>query len=167
MNTVLFLLGLLTLGGAAAALSLRNLVHCALSLSVAFAGLAGLYLCLGVQFVGLVQLLVYVGAVGILVIFAVLLTRGGGAEARPFVSASWYVGFAIAGILSVMLVTVFLKSPSFTGAVPHAKAPTVKQIGERLMEDYVIPLEAIGLLLTAAAIGAIVIAMPERKQTNS
>ena len=166
MNTALFLLGSLTLAGAAAALSLRNLVHCALSLSLAFVGLAGLYLALGVQFVALVQLLVYVGAVGILVVFAVLLTRGGGAEAKPFVSSSWYVGLAIAAILSLILVTVIVRSPSFAGATPHQKVPTVKQVGERLMMDYVIPLEVIGLLLTAAAIGAIVIAMPERKPSG-
>ena len=70
------ILGLLTLAGAIAAMSLRNLVHCALALTVAFAGLAALYLQLDAQFVGFAQILVYVGAVAILIVFAVLLTRG-------------------------------------------------------------------------------------------
>src|SRR5216110_977453 len=70
------ILGLLTLAGAVAAMSLRNLVHCALALTVAFAGLAALYLQLDAQFVGFAQILVYIGAVAILIVFALLLTRG-------------------------------------------------------------------------------------------
>src|SRR5437762_2664228 len=61
---------------AVAALTLRHLVHCALSLALTFLGLAGLYLQLGAQFIGLAQVLVYVGAVAILIVFAILLTRG-------------------------------------------------------------------------------------------
>ena len=70
------ILGALTIAGAAAALTLRNLVHCVLALTLAFVGLAGLYLQLGAQFVGFAQILVYVGAVAILIVFAILLTRG-------------------------------------------------------------------------------------------
>src|SRR5437867_814740 len=65
----------LTLAGAVAAMSLRNLVHCALCLIVTFAGLAALFLQLNAQFVGFAQILVYIGAVAILILFAILLTR--------------------------------------------------------------------------------------------
>ena len=67
---------MLTLASAVAAMSLRNLVHCALALTVTFAGLAAFYLQLDAQFVGFAQILVYVGAVAILIVFAILLTRG-------------------------------------------------------------------------------------------
>ncbi len=76
--TLLFaILAGLTVGAAVAAMTLRNLVHSALSLTVSLVGLALLYLNLGAEFVGFVQILVYVGAVAILIVFAVLLTRSG------------------------------------------------------------------------------------------
>ena len=70
------IIAVLTLASAVAAMSLRNLVHCALALTVTFAGLAAFYLQLDAQFVGFAQILVYVGAVAILIVFAILLTRG-------------------------------------------------------------------------------------------
>src|SRR5204863_3772165 len=93
------ILGLLTLAGAVAAMSLRNLVHCALALTVAFAGLAAVYLQLDAQFVGFAQILVYIGAVAILIVFAILLTRGAEAPQQSVFSSSWAMGFAIAAIV--------------------------------------------------------------------
>src|ERR1700690_341354 len=90
------ILGVLTLASAVAAMTLRNLVHCALALTVAFAGLAAFYLQLGAQFVGFAQVLVYVGAVAILLVFAILLTRGGEAPGQPLFSTSWAAGIAVA-----------------------------------------------------------------------
>src|SRR5438445_10056152 len=92
----LIILGLLTLAGAIAAMSLRYLVHCALSLTVAFAGLAMLYLQLDAQFVGFAQILVYIGAVAILVVFAILLTRSNQAPQQPILSPTWIGGIAVA-----------------------------------------------------------------------
>ena len=71
------ILAVFTIASAIAAMTLRNLVHCALALVGAFAGLAALYLQLDAQFVGFAQILVYVGAVAILIVFAILLTAGG------------------------------------------------------------------------------------------
>ena len=81
------IIAVLTIAAAAAAMSLRNLVHCALALTVAFAGLASAYLQLDAQFVGFAQILVYVGAVAILIVFAILLTRGGEAPEKSVFSA--------------------------------------------------------------------------------
>ncbi|MGH9596888.1 MAG: NADH-quinone oxidoreductase subunit J family protein, partial [Edaphobacter sp.] len=95
-----FILGVLTLAGAAAALTLRNLVHCVLALVLAFLGLAGLYLQLDAQFIGFAQVLVYVGAVAILVVFAILLTRSSDSTSQSIVSPSW-------GTSTVVSVVVF------------------------------------------------------------
>src|ERR1700749_5233048 len=76
MSTWVLVLAGLTLVGACAAMMMRSLVHCALALAVAFAGIGTLYLYLGAQFLGLAQLLVYVGAVAVLIVFVILLTRG-------------------------------------------------------------------------------------------
>src|SRR5216117_594917 len=92
----LIILGLLTLAGAIAAMTLRNLVHCALALTVAFAGLAAFYLQLDAQFVGFAQVLVYIGAVAILIVFAILLTRGSEPPQQGIFSSGWMLGTVIA-----------------------------------------------------------------------
>src|SRR5881296_1736841 len=98
MLIIFTILALLTLAGAIAALSLRNLVHCALALTVAFAGLAALYLQLDAQFVGFAQILVYIGAVAILIVFAILLTRSSEMTSTqaPIASSSWWLGVVVA-----------------------------------------------------------------------
>ena len=158
------LLALLTLAGAIAAMSLRNLVHCALSLVVTFAGLAALFLQLNAEFVGLVQILVYIGAVAILIVFAILLTRGTEPPAPAPVTTAlgWSLGIAIAAFLTIA------GAVASSIVASHGPAPkhgiTVRAIGDKLMHDYVLPLEVLGLLLTAALIGAVIIAMQEKRK---
>src|SRR2546422_1898785 len=90
------IIALLTIASAIAAMTLRNLVHCALALTVSFAGLAAFYLQLDAQFVGFAQVLVYIGAVAILIVFAILLTRGGGQPEQTLFSGGAKAGVAIA-----------------------------------------------------------------------
>jgi NADH-quinone oxidoreductase subunit J len=163
MTLTFILLAALTLAGAIAALSLRNLVHCALSLVIAFAGLAGLYCLLGAQFVGLAQVLVYVGAVAILIVFAILLTREGGNLPERPASRAWLPGVAMAVLIFAVLAAVLGSSnqPGASAAIAGADAFTVKQIGDKLMTEFVLPLEVIALVLTAATIGAVIIALRE------
>ncbi len=161
MSALNLLLGIVVLTGAVAALSLRNLVHCAFASIGAFLGLAGLYLHMGAEFVGLVQILVYVGAVGILFVFAILLTRGGGVEERPLFSTSWLCGVGVAGALALVLLSGLFKGADPSDPAASRPSPTLKQVGQRLMVEDVLALEIMALLLTVASIGAIVIAMPE------
>lgn len=150
-------LALLTLIGAIGAMNFGRLVYCALSLVVTFAGLAGLYLQLNAQFLGFVQVLVYVGAVAILIVFALLLTQNAGSDKQNEGSRSWVAGAGIA--LAVFLVLAqAITSSSIKREMIVVVNPSVKNIGHELMTTYVIPLEALGLLLTAALIGAVVIA---------
>jgi NADH-quinone oxidoreductase subunit J len=155
-----------TLVSATAAMSLRNLVHCALFAALALAGLAALFLELNAQFVGLAQVLVYVGAVAILIVFAILLTRGSETSNQPMLSPAWWSGLAVAGLVFGSLTAAILLSP-----IPSATQPpkadiaadvTVQKIGTELMSRYVLPLEVLALLLTAATIGAVIIAMQEK-----
>jgi NADH-quinone oxidoreductase subunit J len=167
ISIAFIVVALVTLASAVAAMSLRNLVHCGLCIALTFAGLAVIYLQLSAEFVGLAQILVYVGAVAILIVFTILLTRNAEVHISP-VSRSWTVGLVVALIVCASLVLPMLKSPSLN-RVPatQPKAP-VQQIGEKLMTEYVIPLEAIALVLTAALLGAVVIAMRdelEKKRT--
>lgn len=155
------LIALLTVVAALAAMTLRNLVHCALAMVVAFVGIAAAFLNLGAQFVGFAQILVYVGAVTILIVFAVLLTRGGLASERSLFSTSWLWGGGVAVAVFATLAWAIRQSVVEDRQPPPEADVTVKQIGEALMTKFVLPLEVIGLLLTAALIGAVIIAMKE------
>jgi NADH-quinone oxidoreductase subunit J len=156
-----------TLASAVAAVSLRNLVHCALCLVIAFGGLATLFLELGAQFIGLAQILVYVGAVAILIVFAILLTRSS-ERSGPAFTGSWLLGAEVAVLVfGGLCATILASSAMVLGAKPKAQLahdPTVKEIGTKLMTDYVLPMEIVALLLTVALIGATVVAMQERSR---
>jgi NADH-quinone oxidoreductase subunit J len=158
------ILGVLTIGGAVAALTLRNLVHCVLALTLSFLGLAGFYLQLSAQFIGFAQVLVYVGAVAILVVFAVLLTRGAEPTSQSIFSPSWLgSGVVSIAVFGVLVWTIYSSVVTRQGQLLQPEV-TVKQIGDALMSRYALPLEVIGLLLTVALIGAVTIAMREKQE---
>ncbi len=162
MNAVFYILAIVTVAGALAAVTLRNTVHCALALTAAFAGLALLFLQLDAQFAGFAQILVYIGAVAILVVFAILLTRGAETPKEGVFSRTWLLGLVIAAAVFSLLAWAVVHSLS---ALPHetvAPSVNVAQIGAALMSRYVLPLEIVALLLTAAMIGAIIVAMHEK-----
>lgn len=164
MSVPFLILAAITIAGAIAAMTLHKLVHCALALAVCLVGLAGLYLDLGAEFVGLAQVLVYVGAVVILIVFAILLTRSDELPSRgaPRILSGIAVSACVFGVLAWAVVTSGAKqSPSAT--LPHE---AIQQIGIAMMQRYVLPLEIVGLLLTAALIGAVVIAMEEKQGTK-
>ncbi|MGA8044024.1 MAG: NADH-quinone oxidoreductase subunit J [Terracidiphilus sp.] len=164
MSPVFVVLAALTVAGSLAAMTLRNLVHCALAVAVAFAGLAMLFLQMDAEFVGFVQILVYVGAVAILVVFAILLTRASeDGKAGAVFSRTWMTGLLIAAAVFAVLGGAVLRSAQGLALTTGKPEITVAQIGEALMSRYVLPLEIVALLLTAALVGAVIVAMHERE----
>lgn len=166
MTVTFLILAAITVAGTAAAMGLRNAVHCVLALTVGFAGVAALYLQLDAQFVGLTQIMVYVGAVAILAVFAIMMTHSPLPAKPPAYSSFWFAGIVIAAAVFGVLAWAISASSLSTQALPPAPDVTVQQIGDALMHRYVLPLEIMGILLTAALIGAVVIAM-EYKQEES
>ena len=165
MHATFFILAALTIAGASAAMGLRNLIHCVLALTLGFVGLALLYLSLGAQFVGFTQILVYVGAIAILAVFAIMMTRSAGPHPQPTLSSFWITGCVTAGATFAVLAWAIIRSNI---ATPTLAQPAVStdQIGEALMHSFALPLEIMGLLLTAALIGAVVIAMPQNRSSR-
>jgi NADH-quinone oxidoreductase subunit J len=160
MSTAAFIvITILTLAGALAAATLRKLIHAALCLVVAFVGIAAFFFLLGAEFVGLVQIFVYVGAVAVLIVFTILLTRHTDENAGGF---NW-VGVVIAIAVFSGLLWAILQTPALSIAAPPIEALTVKRIGEALMTDYIWPLQCIGLLLTGALIGGLILVMEEKR----
>jgi len=161
MSSAAFLvIAILTLAGALAAATLPKLIHAALCLVVTFFGIAALYFFLGAEFVGLVQVFVYVGAVAVLIVFTILLTRRESETTGPF---NWG-GVVIAVAVFCGLTWAILHTSALPQAAPQIEALTVKRIGEVLMTDYVWPLQCVGLLLTAALLGALVLVMEEKRR---
>ena len=157
---------ILTVAGAVAALSLRNLVHSVLALTLAFAGLAAMYLLLGAQFIGLAQVLVYVGAVAILIVFAVLLTRDAGATPQSIISSSRIgSGTVVLAVFGILAWAIRHSTTSQRAILPQPET-SIQEIGNALMLRFALPFEIIGLLLTVALIGAVTIAMREKEETR-
>lgn len=166
MTIVFWILAAITVAGGLAAVMLKNTVHCALALTAAFAGLALLFLQLDAQFAGFAQILVYIGAVAILVVFAILLTRGSETPQGGIFSRTWFAGLCVAAAVFAVLGWAVLHS---VPALPHesaAPAVTAAEIGNALMTRYVLPLEIVALLLTAAMVGAVIVALHEKGDTK-
>jgi NADH-quinone oxidoreductase subunit J len=163
MSPVFYILAVLTLGGALAAVLLKPLVHCALATTVAFAGLALLYLELDAQFAGFVQILVYIGAVAILLVFAILLTHGSEPPRKGAFNRTWIAGAVIAAAVFAVLGWAVVRSAAALPLQAAAPVVTVREIGFALMGRYVLPLEIAGLLFTVATIGAVIVAMHEKE----
>jgi NADH-quinone oxidoreductase subunit J len=164
LSAPFLVLAAVTLAGACAAMMLRGLVHCALALAVALAGIGTLYVNLGGQFLGLAQMLVYVGAVAVLIVFVILLTRSGHSDSalkthakRPF--AGILVAAALFGVIAWSVVG---SHSSHSQQAPGRQSST-RQLGVALTGEYVLPLEVIGVMLTAALIGAAIVAMKEKQ----
>jgi NADH-quinone oxidoreductase subunit J len=160
MNGAIFIvISVFTLGAALAAATLPNLMHAAFCLVLALLGLASFFFLLGAEFVGLALVFIYIGAVAVLIVFTILLTRR---DSKEHYSLNWG-GVFIALVVFGALTWAVLKTPSLSIVPPHARVLTVKRIGETLMTGYVWPLQCVGLLLTAALIGALVLVMEEKR----
>jgi NADH:ubiquinone oxidoreductase subunit 6 (subunit J) len=163
MNTVAFLIiAILTLAAALAAATMPNLMHAALSFAVAFVGLAAFFFLLGAEFIGLVLIFVYVGAVAVLIVFTILLTRREVGKDRGFNWGGVVIALAVFG----GLLWAILKTQSLALVPPDLESLTVRRIGEALMTDYVWPLQCVGLVLTAALIGALVLVIEDREEVK-
>ena len=176
MSIVFWLLAALTIGGALATVLLKKLIHAALAATIAFGGLALLYLSLDAQFVGFAQMLVYIGAVAILIVFAVLLTQSSTLNQSKQKNESVFSPGGIwglvvaAGVFAVLAWSVIAsqKATTAVSAAGDATAPSasVMEIGQALVGNYVLPLEIVAMVLTAALIGAVVIAIHEKGEAK-
>ncbi|MBI5669971.1 MAG: NADH-quinone oxidoreductase subunit J [Chloroflexi bacterium] len=165
VQTLAFLLfSLFVLGGAAGVVTTRNLIHATLYLILSLFGVAGLFVLMSAPFLAVVQVVVYIGAIAILIVFAVMLTRSM-TRLRDLYNHQWAASAVVAVLLFVLLaVGVILPVWGVNGAqtpteVSDVVADTV-ELGKALVDrnQYVLPFELASLLLTAAMIGAIVVA---------
>ncbi len=166
LDVVLGAVAVLTAGAGALAVTSRRVVHAALWLVVALGGLAGVYLLLGAEVVALVQLLVYVGAVVVLVLFALMLTRaptgpspgrGGPDDLDSPTPVRWLA--AVTGLATAVLVTGTLVATFGAGTTVTREAGrgAARPIGEAVFGSWVLPFELLSVLLLAALVAAVAV----------
>jgi NADH-quinone oxidoreductase subunit J len=156
----IFILGMGVLGGAAALLVVtsRNVVHAALYLVVALLSVAGAFLALGAEFLAWAQVLVYVGAVVVLILFGLMLTR---APIGPMAqhNENRRLAAGVSGALFLFLVVLIFDS--FGGSVIDLQVTRTAALGEHLYIEWAFPFMVLGFFLTVSLIGAIIIARRE------
>jgi NAD(P)H-quinone oxidoreductase subunit 6 len=153
------LLGTTLLLGSLGVVLLPNIVYSAFLLAGVFLSVAGLYLLLNASFVAAAQVLVYVGAVNVLILFAIMLVnKKENLAAIPGLLLRRLLSGAVCGGLLVLLLRVAFTTPwALPGPVPVGEEATIR-IGEHLFSDYLLPFELASVLLLMAMIGAIVLA---------
>jgi NADH-quinone oxidoreductase subunit J len=144
--------------GALRLVTAKNVVHAALFLVVSLAMVAGVYLLLGAEFVAWVQVLIYVGAIVVLLLFGLMLTRAPiGREALD----NQQRGISAIVAAAVLAGLAILVWDTFRGAEINLATSETAAVGSNLFESYVLPFEVVSFLLLAALIGAIVLARKE------
>ena len=142
--------------------TVRNVVHAAMYLVVVLAGVAAQYILLASEFLAATQVLVYIGAIVVLVLFGVMLTRAKLGQDVNLTNDYWYVGAFTAVILFVVMAASLLDhfgdEPLDTVNAETQIASNTEQVSDAIFGQYVVPFEAVSVLLPAALVGAIVLA---------
>jgi NADH-quinone oxidoreductase subunit J len=141
-----------------------NILYSAFSLLGTLGGVAGLYMYLGADFVGIAQLLIYIGGILVLILFAVLLTNRIGEMNITNLSAGLMVGAPAAVAVIALVVKMTLATPWSLTEV--AATPTTPRLGDAFLKEYLMPFEIASLVLLMALVGAMVIARRAAKETN-
>jgi NADH-quinone oxidoreductase subunit J len=159
-----WILAVVTVGAAVGVASVRNLIHSVALLIVTFAGLAGLYITLSADFLAVVQVLIYIGAIAILILFAIVLTpRAGRHNQEGFMLLP---ALALAVLVAGTMIYVALDT-NWANSDREPFAGTATAIGDLLLDTYALPFEIASVLLLAAIIGAILLVRPEGAEEES
>ena len=167
---IFLIVAVITLGAAIMVVTTRKLLHSALWLILSLFGVAIFYVLLDAGFLAVAQIVVYIGAIAILMIFAIMLTRHLAIDVGPQVHKGWPLAILIALLMFAGLLWLLSSWPGINTDIQEISTRTdpLKLLGASLVspEAYVLPFELASVLLLAALIGAIVIAWPRKNEEN-
>jgi NADH-quinone oxidoreductase subunit J len=166
-NIFFYAIAAMMVAAAVVVVTSRNVVRAALALIVVFAGVAAQFIILGAEFVSVTQVLVYIGAIMVLMLFGIMLTRARIGRDVEMTNEHWWVGLLtgvlLAAVMGYALINAFgkdaLPAERVVNTVDHSNSATV---GDAIFAQYLIPFEVVSVLLLAALVGAIVIARKDR-----
>ena len=153
-------LATLMLAAGLAVVTMRDIIRCGLAMIVCFLALAGLYVTLGAPMVAAAQVIVYIGAISVLILFAIMLTQDKAAPSR-LVFQTQAAPAAVAAIVLAVLVAVAAAGTNW-GAIGELVGAATADIALHLFDQYVLAFEAVSVLLLAAVIGGVFLAKRER-----
>lgn len=156
---VFFIFAIISIAAALGVVTSKNIVHSALYLALSFSGVAVLYVLMNADYLAAVQLLIYTGAVSLMVVFAVMLTlRGDICQSNPE-NRSWLGGLLISAAVFVVIGIVVLSNAGWRVlATPWTSGGSAEDLSLLLLTRFMIPFEAAAVLLTVALIGAVILA---------
>jgi NADH-quinone oxidoreductase subunit J len=149
-----WVLSALTLISAGGVMVARNLLHAVLFLIVTFIGIAGFFILLSAQFIAMAQIVIYVGAITVLILFAILLTPR---AARDNSETVWGAPAAMLAVALAAILIFVIHDASWDERQGAFTEPTAAALGEALLDTWVLPFQLASVLLTAALIGAIML----------
>lgn len=162
LQVIFLITAVVSLGGAVMVVTTRNLIHAALWLILTLFGVAVMYGLLSATFFTVIQVVIYIGAIAILMIFAIMLTRRVKQESGSSVNKSWWLAGLMSLVLFTSLVWMLSTWEGFQTTLPELPQgfDSIKVLGAALVspEGYVIPFEIASVLLLAALIGAVAVA---------
>jgi NADH-quinone oxidoreductase subunit J len=159
-DDVLFIiLSVVMVGSALLVVTLRDIIRCGLAMMVCFGALAGLYVLIGAPLVAAAQVLVYIGAISVLVLFAIMLTQTKAAPARLVFQTQALPAAIAAAILAVLIALTVLATNWNAVSAPIRTSTAV--LASVLFNQFVLPFEVVSVLLLAAVIGGIFLAKRE------
>ncbi len=159
---VFWILAVMMILSAFMVVSLKNIFHCALFLIFCLFSVAGIYIMLHAEFLAAAQVLIYVGAVSILMIFAIMLTSNLASKKIHQVNENALVSFFISLIFFISVCMLLYNTRVWRYAVDSLPDNNIMAVGKALMTEYMLPFEVVSVLMLAAMIGAIVLARKER-----
>ena len=159
-NVFFGIMALVMIFAALKVVSTKNVVHAALWLVVVLGGVAGQFLLLGAEFIGITQVLVYIGAVVVLLLFGVMLTKASLGEESDLNMPNRALPAVIAGLMFGVMTYALIDTFRDT-ELPRESVTNAAAVSDSIFADYIVPFEAVSVLLLAALIGAVVVARKE------
>jgi len=153
-----WLLAAIIIASALAVVLLKNIVHSALFLVLTFVGVAGIYVLLNAEFLAAVQVLVYAGAVAVLIVFAVMLTRRGDIRASNLFNSSSLAAGVVALALFIIITLATGRMTWIATSSGNLSGSNVEAVADAFLGRFVIPFEVAAVLLLVAIVGAIILA---------
>jgi NADH-quinone oxidoreductase subunit J len=166
VDLIFYAFAVMTIGGAAGCAFSRNIIYSAWSLLFAFMGVAGLYVFLGADFPAVAQVLIYVGGILVLILFAIMLTKQIGEDPKlTNAHLALPVGAALAAVTVGTLSYMAVMAPWKLTPDPSYQ-PVSAGLGVAFLTDFLLPFEVASVVLLAALVGAVIIARKEIKETS-
>jgi len=158
-DALFWVLAAVMIGAGLLVVTMRDIIRCGLAMIVCFGALAGIYVLIGAPLIGATQVIVYIGAISVLILFAIMLTQTKDAPARLVFQTQ----AGPAAILSVVLAVLIALAISATdwGAATHRVRIATSTLSGVLFKDFVLPFEVVSVLLLAAVVGAVFLAKRE------